>query len=121
MVTFYIGSVSHCVEKLLQAAGKTSLYKTNIQCEEAGPFSYPMVVSMQPIPRELLERTIAITAHLGTIQLAPIHIGDPSVVGIKDINRPDYGDPPEVEDMVPVFWASSVTSHLAVRSAGKFS
>lgn len=127
MVTFYIGSVGHWVEKLLLAAGipiqsverklGTYYYKTNIQCKESGPFSCSMVVCMHPVPRELLEKVIAATAHVEPIHDALVHIGDPSVIGIKDINRPDYGEPPNMEDKVPVFWASSVTAHLAVRYA----
>lgn len=130
MVTFYIGSVGHWVEKLLLAAGipiqnverklGTSYYKTNIQCKESGPFSCPMVVCMYPISRELLEKVIAATAHVEAIHDVLVHIGDPSVIGINDINRPDYGEPPNMEDKVPVFWASSVTANLAVRYAGEF-
>ena len=69
---------------------------------------------MHPIPQKLLERTVAVTSRL------LIHIGDPSVIGIKDIHIPDYGDPSDIDGCVPVFWASSLTSHLAIKSAGEF-
>ena len=130
MVTFYIGSVSHCIEKLLMNAGiltegrqnvkkSTSLYKTNIPCEDAGPFSSPVVVALHPVPKDLLEEAIDSTSRLlGVVSALPIHIGDPSVIGINDINQPDFRDPPVLDDSVPVFWASCVTAHLAVRSAG---
>ena len=130
MVTFYIGSVSHCIEKLLMNAGiltqgrqnvkkSTSLYKTNIPCEDAGPFSSPVVVALHPVPKDLLEKAIDSTSCLlGVVTALPIHIGDPSVIGINDINQPDFGDPPVLDNSVPVFWASCVTAHLAVRSAG---
>ena len=130
MVTFYIGCVSHCIEKLLMNAGiltqgrqsvknSTSLYKTNIPCEDAGPFSSPVVAALHPVPRDLLEKAIdSSSCLLGVVSALPIHIGDPSVIGINDINQPDFGDPPVLDDSVPVFWASCVTAHLAVRSAG---
>ena len=130
MVTFYIGSVSHYIEKLLMNAGiltegrqnvkkSTSLYKTNISCEDAGPFSSPVVVALHPVPKGLLEEAIDSTSRLlGVVSALPIHIGDPSVIGINDINQPDFRDPPVLDDSVPVFWASCVTAHLAVRSAG---
>lgn len=130
MVTFYIGSISHCIEKLLMNAGiltqgrqnvkqSTPLYKTNILCEDAGPFSSQVVVALHPIPRDLLETAIDSTSCLlGAVSVLPIHIGDPSMIGINDINQPDFGDPPVLDDSVPVFWASCVTAHLAVRSAG---
>lgn len=75
---------------------------------------------MHPIPQRLLERTVAVTSRLGAQYGALIHIGDPSVIGIKDIHRPDYGDPSDMDGCVPVFWASSLTSHLAIKSAGEF-
>ena len=75
---------------------------------------------MHPVPRQLLERTVAVTSRLGALYGALIHIGDPSVIGIKDINKPDYGDPSDMDRCVPVFWPSSLTSHLAIKSAGEF-
>ena len=75
---------------------------------------------MHPIPQQLLQRTVAVTSRLGALFGALIHIGDPSVIGIKDIHRPDYGDPSHMDGCVPVFWASSLTSHLAIKSAGEF-
>ena len=131
MVTFYIGSKSSHIEKALLAAGipvqsaaekkrAAPQYKTNIQSKESGPFSCPLVVCMYPIPKQLLEKTVAVTWRLGALHGAPIHIGDPSVIGIKDIYRPVYGDPPEMNGSVPVFWASTLTSHLAITTAGEY-
>lgn len=129
MVTFYISSISGHIEKELFAANipvqsaekkrAVSQYKTNIQTKECEPFSCPVVACMHPIPKQLLERTVAVTSRLGSLY-APIHIGDPSVIGIKDINRPDYGDPSYMGDSVPVFWASSLTTHLAIKTAGEY-
>lgn len=45
----------------------------------------------------------------------PIHIGDPSVLGITNLARPDWGDAVTVEDdEVPVFWACGVTSQAVI-------
>ena len=130
MVAFYIRSISCHIEKELLASGipvqsaeqkrAISQYKTNIQCKDVGPFNCPLVVCMHPIPQQLLERTVAVTSRLTALYGIPIHIGDPSVIGIKDINRPDFGDASDVDGCVPVFWASSLTSHLAIKSAGEF-
>ena len=45
---------------------------------------------------------------------APIHIGDPAVIG-ADLQRPIYGPPVAgiPDDRVPVFWASGVTPQQA--------
>ena len=46
---------------------------------------------------------------------APVHLGKPELIGIKDIEKPTWGDPPEVQDdEVPVFWACGVTPQSVV-------
>ncbi|CAI9610105.1 unnamed protein product, partial [Staurois parvus] len=48
---------------------------------------------------------------------APIHIGSSDLLGIKDLQRADYGDPVEAQPGdVPVFWACGVTGVEAVMS-----
>ncbi len=41
-------------------------------------------------------RIVAIT--LPGAHRAPLHIGDPAVIGIADVNRPDVGEPTEIRD-----------------------
>ena len=49
---------------------------------------------------------------------APVHIGMPESIGIKDIMKPDYGDPPQINDgEIPVFWACGVTPQAAIAAA----
>ncbi|MTI70456.1 MAG: putative hydro-lyase [Firmicutes bacterium] len=86
------------------------MYITNIECEPAGIFKGPMVVSMRPIPLDRLVKVINITSKYPDVHGAPIHIGDPSKIGIKDINNPDFGDSVNInKGEVPVFWACGVT------------
>ena len=127
-VSFYIGC-SFSFEEALADAGiqlqnviknrHVSMFITNIQCERIGPFATPMVVSMRPIPRDLVERAVITTAAYDAVHGAPIHIGDPSIVGVEDINNVDFGEPSDVGNLIPMFWACGVTSSLAVRSASK--
>ena len=130
MVTFYIGCVTHCIKKLLWDSGipveglegkqNSPLYITNLNSNKAGPFSSSMVVSLLSIPKNLLQKAVDIMVNFKGIPGMPIHIGDPYVIGIRDISKPDFGESPDIQDRVPVFWASSITAHLGVRSAGKF-
>jgi len=47
-----------------------------------------------------------------------VHIGDPTLIGIKDLALPDYGDPVDVmRDELPVFWACGVTPQAAIAQA----
>ena len=48
----------------------------------------------------------------------PVHVGNPSALGIADVHRPDYGNPAEIRPgEVPVFWACGVTPQAAVTEA----
>jgi len=86
------------------------MYKTNIQCVKAGKFQGPTVVSMRPIPEKDIVRAVQITSRFPSVHGAPIHIGNPEGIGIKDINKPDFGDMVTIkEGEVPVFWACGVT------------
>ena len=86
------------------------MYKTNIPCVKAGNFQGPTVVSMRPIPEKDIVRAVQITSRFPSVHGAPIHIGNPESIGIKDINKPDFGDMVTIkEGEVPVFWACGVT------------
>lgn len=86
------------------------MYKTNIQCIKAGKFQGPMVVSMRPIPEKDIVRAVQVTSRFPSVHGAPVQIGKPEHIGIKDINKPDFGDSVTIkEGEVPVFWACGVT------------
>ena len=87
-----------------------SMYITNIETTPAGQFSGPMVVSMRPVNREQIVRAVQVTSRFPATHGAPVHIGDPAAIGIRDIARPDFGDPVEIHPgEEPVFWACGVT------------
>jgi uncharacterized protein YcsI (UPF0317 family) len=87
-----------------------SMYITSIACRPAGPFAGPMVVSMRPIPAEKVTKAVQVTSRFPNAHGAPVHIGDPGQIGIRDLGRPDFGDPVEIRPgEVPVFWACGVT------------
>ena len=86
------------------------MYITSILTNPAGTFAGPMVVSMRPIKRGQIVRAVQVTSRFPATHGAPIHIGDPTAIGIKDINRPDFGDSVEIRSgEEPVFWACGVT------------
>jgi uncharacterized protein YcsI (UPF0317 family) len=102
-----------------QAEGRNvPMYRTNRATVAAGPFSGPLVVSMRPMPRARMADVIALSAPFRSAHGAPVHHGDPSALGVRDIGRPDWGDPVTIgEDEVPAFWACGVTSQVAVEGA----
>ena len=127
MVTFLLGC-SFSFECALISAGipvrniedgkNVSMYVTSRQCIPAGVFSAPLVVSMRPILDHQIIRTVQITGRYVSVHGAPIHIGDPSKLGIADLSRPDFGDPVAIrEGEKAVFWPCGVTCSLAALSA----
>ena len=93
------------------------MYLTNIECEPAGIFHGKMVVSMRPLPYDKIVTAVAATAAMPKVHGAPIHIGDPSVIGIDDISKPDFGDSVTINPgEVPVFWPCGVTPQSALMS-----
>lgn len=86
------------------------MYRTNIATESAGAFRGQLVVSMRPFKPADAIRAIQITTRFPAVHGAPVHIGDPSLIGIKDLQKPEYGDAVTVgNDEIPVFWACGVT------------
>jgi len=86
------------------------MYRTNVATHPAGKFHGPLVVSMRPFKPADAIRAIQITSRFPDVHGAPVHIGDPLLIGISDINTPDYGDAVTVQDgELPVFWACGVT------------
>jgi uncharacterized protein YcsI (UPF0317 family) len=127
LVTFVIGC-SFSFEEALQQADvpirhlacgcNVSMYRTNIPTRPAGRFFGPTIVSMRPFKAADAIRAIQITSRLPAVHGAPIHIGFPEQIGIKDIGAPDYGDPVPVEaGELPVFWACGVTPQAAIAAA----
>jgi uncharacterized protein YcsI (UPF0317 family) len=127
LVTFVIGC-SFSFEEALIDDGMTlrhvaqrrnvAMYRTSIATQPAGPFHGPMVVSMRPLRAKDAIRAVQITSRLPAVHGAPVHLGDPSLIGIGDIMKPDYGDAVEVmPDELPVFWACGVTPQAALAQA----
>ncbi len=127
LVVFAIGC-SFSFEQMLIEAGiklrhieqrrNVAMYRTNIRNQSAGPFGGEMVVSMRPMKAADAIRAIQITSRYPAVHGAPVHLGDPSLIGIADIARPEYGDPVEImPDEIPVFWACGVTPQEAIRHA----
>src|SRR5690242_8525670 len=106
LVAFVIGC-SYSFEEALLADGlpirhierklRVPMYRTNIACSSAGPFTGPMVVSMRPLKPADAIRAVQITTRFPAVHGAPVHLGHPHLIGIKDITKPDYGDPVPVE------------------------
>lgn len=124
LVTFVLGC-SFSFEEALIADGlevrnvsrgcNVAMYRTNIPTLPAGPFHGPLVVSMRPFKPADAIRAIQITTRFPAVHGAPVHIGFPEAIGVRDLARPDYGDAvPLGPDELPLFWACGVTPQAVI-------
>jgi uncharacterized protein YcsI (UPF0317 family) len=124
-VAFVLGCSFTAESKLLDAGvglrhialgQNVPMYPTNRPCTPSRLFHGPLVVSMRPIARSHLRTACEITERYPLAHGGPIHVGDPSALGIIDLHRPEWGDAIDVApDEVPVFWACGVTPQAAIR------
>ncbi|XP_019849312.1 PREDICTED: UPF0317 protein C14orf159, mitochondrial-like [Amphimedon queenslandica] len=130
-VSFYLGcsfsfekplldaglSISHLKDKKL-----VSIYVSGIDCYDVGERlrGVKMTLTMRPINKKQLLDAVAITScYPVSAHGAPIHIGDPSLIGIEDIHTDAMGSTAVIpEGMVPVFWACGVTVREAMKALG---
>ena len=124
LVAFLIGC-SFTFEAALVRAGvpvrhlelgcNVPMYRTNVPCVPAGKFHGPLVVSMRPLTPADAIRAVQITSRYPSVHGAPVHWGQPDAIGIRDLSRPDFGDPVPVHPgEEPVFWACGVTPQSVV-------
>lgn len=124
LVAFLIGCSFSFEEALIEAGiplrhidngTNVPMYRTNIETAPAGPFRGPLVVSMRPMKPADAIRAVQITSRFPAVHGAPVHIGKPEMIGIKDVMQPDYGDAVTVhDDELPVFWACGVTPQSVI-------
>ena len=124
LVSFVIGCSFSFESELIEAGiemrhntmgRNVSMYLTSIACAPAGSMSGNMVVSMRPIPYDQVVLATQISGSIPKVHGAPVHIGDPAQIGIRDLAHPDFGDPVDIHDgEVPVFWACGVTPQSIV-------
>jgi uncharacterized protein YcsI (UPF0317 family) len=126
LVAFILGC-SHSFEEALIEDGlgirhiergtTVPMFRTHIACAPAGPFNGPMVVSMRPFSPADAIRAVQITTRFPAVHGAPVHIGLPRLIGIDDLNRPDFGEAvPIADDELPVFWACGVTPQAVIQA-----
>ncbi|MFQ5591857.1 MAG: putative hydro-lyase [Phycisphaerae bacterium] len=102
----------------LEESRNVPMYRTDIPCTPAGPFSAMLVVSMRPMTPEQADRAVKVTSRYERIHGSPVRVGDPEGIGINDIHQPDYGEAVTMHTgEIPVFWACGVTPLEAIMSA----
>ena len=97
------------------------VYRTNIACVPAGRFHGHMVVECLLMKDSYnAVRAVRITSRHTTAHGPPIHIGNPAIIGIKDLYHSDIWQPPALRDVitpqepdeVALFWGCGITPQM---------
>jgi len=74
---------------------------------------------MRPFVAADAIRAIQITTRYPQVHGSPVHLGNPSLIGVSDLGAPDYGDSVSVgKNEIPVFWACGVTPQQVLIDSG---
>jgi len=124
LVAFVLGCSFSFEEALLEAGiplrhieerKNVGMWRTTIATVPAGPFKGPLVVSMRPMKPAHAIRAVQVTSRFPAVHGAPVHVGKPEMIGVRDLGKPDWGDAVAVrDDELPVFWACGVTPQAVV-------
>lgn len=127
LVTFVLGC-SFTFEEALESEGykvrhieqgkNVPMFRSTIKTIPGGIFSGPVVVTMRPYKADNIPAVFDICSRYPHAHGSPLYWGDPSQIGISDLQKPDYGEPVDIsEGEVPVFWACGVTPQAAIQAA----
>jgi uncharacterized protein YcsI (UPF0317 family) len=127
LVTFALGCSFSFEEALLDAGlplrfldsnNVAGVYVSNLPTAPAGRFDAPLVVTMRAFTPANAIRAIQITSRFPNVHGAPVHLGDPGMIGVDLKERyQDVGDGTVGLGEVPLFWACGLTPQLAVMKA----
>lgn len=127
LVSFLLGC-SFTFERALLGAGlrlahldqgrNVPMYVTGKECVPSGPFAGPMVVSMRPYRPDEVPLAVAVSGRYPMMHGAPVHVGDPDALGVRDLNEPEFGESIEIgDDEIPLFWGCGVTPQAVAMKA----
>jgi uncharacterized protein YcsI (UPF0317 family) len=97
-------------------------YSSTIPCIPAGRFHGPMVVSCRLVKGgHAAVRATQICSRLVAVHGPPVHYGDPSIIGVKDLYRPDMFSTgniaPQERDEIIMFWGCGITPQTVAMEA----
>ena len=98
------------------------IFESNIELAPAGPFHGNMAVSCRTFSNSYdAMRAIQISSRLLISHGPPVHIGSPALIGINNIEKPDFplpyfASPPEPHE-ITLFWGCAMTPQIAALNA----
>ncbi|MCC7519519.1 MAG: DUF1445 domain-containing protein [Verrucomicrobiae bacterium] len=121
-VAFLIGSgisFDGALERAgVPTTGNRWVVRTKLQTVPVGRFHGPMAVTMRWLTPAQAITAVQVTSRFPACHGAPIHIGDPELIG-ADLKQPLFGPvvPPIPKGLIAVFWPCGVTPQEAALAA----
>ena len=82
------------------------------------PHRHLLAMYDNPVSYDQVVKAVQISGAIPKVHGAPLHIGDPAAIGVRDLAHPEFGDPVEIrEGEAPVFWACGVTPQSIVMNS----
>ncbi len=101
--------------KHVEAGVPLAVYQTSRKAREVGPFATYQHVSMRIVKTSDADRAVAVTSRFPTLHGAPVHVGDPTALGIRDLMDPVLGGGLlPAPDETCLFWGCGVTLRKAL-------
>jgi uncharacterized protein YcsI (UPF0317 family) len=95
------------------------IFRTTRDTVAVGRFGGPLVVSMRPFAARDVDTVAGVTRRFVRSHGAPLHVGNPSTLGISDIAAPDFGEVLiPLPDEVPMYWGCGLTALVALERSG---
>jgi len=88
---------AHISLRHVQDGTNVVIHIISIPCQPAGVFSGPMVVSMRPIPQELVVRASRSPPAFGPPMALPSILADSELIDIADLKDVDWSEEPRLE------------------------
>jgi uncharacterized protein YcsI (UPF0317 family) len=116
------GGVDYALDKSNVKWNLRGPFKTNIPLVPAGPFQGNMVCGCRSFPTAHdAIRAVQISSRYINSHGPPVYIGNPELIGVKDVNKCDYPlpypAPPMAPNEIPIFWGASITPQNVVANS----
>jgi uncharacterized protein YcsI (UPF0317 family) len=124
LVCFLIGCARR-IDLIFDAAKvgyrKVGSFSTNIRCIPSGCFKGSIVVQCYLFKdNSSALRAIQISSRFPAMHGSPVHIGDPAVIGIRDLCHPDHPSvpvSPREPDEIALYWACAASLHALAKES----
>jgi uncharacterized protein YcsI (UPF0317 family) len=122
-VAFLTGTTTIAHGELRQRGldiSELSVFSSNIPLVPSRFFRGDLAVTVLMVPHHQVAMVVQVMARYPLGHGSPVHIGDPSVIGVESLTKGEFGVSGLSRDTrgVPVFWATAATGERVAQASG---